>query len=482
MLDPRPILFVIGVLLATLAAAMCLPAAVDLVAGHADWRTFALSALVTLFIGISLVLTNRKRDFRLTLRQGFVATVAGWLATAVFAALPFAFSGLDLSYTDAFFEAMSGVTTTGSTIMTNLAQVPPGLLIWRALLQWLGGIGILVMTIAVLPVLQVGGMQLFRLEATARPDLVLPRATRLIATIGAIYLALTLACTGLYWMFGMTGFEAVAHAMTTISTAGFSTREDSIGAFASPAIDITAMVFMILGSLPFLLYLRAVRGDLAALLRDSQVQWFLAVVVLAVMAVFLWLWLENGLPAGISLRYASFNVVSVVTGTGYSTADYWLWGSFAVAMFFLLMFTGGCSSSTTTGIKIFRYQVLYQTARAQLGRLLQPHGVFVPYFNGRPIPEEVQFSVMAFFFVYVLAFAVLATALGLTGLDFLTAVSGAATALANVGPGLGEQIGPGGTFAQLPDAAKWLLCAGMLLGRLELFTVLILFAPSFWRG
>ncbi|MGF1624321.1 MAG: TrkH family potassium uptake protein [Alphaproteobacteria bacterium] len=480
MLDFRPILFIVGTLLTTLAMAMCLPAATDLVVGHKDWRTFAISALVTLFVGVSLMLTNRVAQFRLNLRQAFVVTSLSWLMLTVFAALPFAFAELDLSYTDAFFEAMSGVTTTGSTVITNLAAAPPGILLWRALLQWMGGIGIIVMAMAILPVLQVGGMQLFRLESSDKSDKALPRATQLAAAIGVVYLVMTLACTWLYWAFGMTGFEAIAHAMTTIATGGYSTADASIGHFNSGPIDATATVFMLLGSLPFVLYLQFVRGDLLALLRNSQVQWFLTVVLLAILAMFLWLWLRNGLPPGISLRYASFNVVSVITGTGYATADYWLWGTFAVTMFFLLMFTGGCAGSTTCGIKIFRYQVLYQTARAQMGRLLQPHGVFIPYYNGRPISEQVQVSVMSFFFVYVLCFALLAMGLGLTGLDFLTCVSGAATAIANVGPGLGEQIGPAGNFSQLPDAAKWLLSVGMLIGRLELFTVLVLLIPSFW--
>lgn len=481
MFDFRPILFIVGTLLSTLSVAMCVPAATDLVAGHEDWRTFGVSAMVTLFFGVALMLTNRVETFRINLRQAFIMTGLTWLSLTVFAALPFAFSELDMSYTDAFFEAMSGVTTTGATVITNLDNAPPGLLLWRALLQWLGGIGIIVMAMAVLPVLQVGGMQLFRLESSDTSEKALPRATQLAGAIGGIYLVLTLACAWLYWAFGMTGFEAIAHAMTTISTAGFSTADKSIGHFNSAGIDIVATVFMLLGSLPFVLYLRFVKGDVLALFRDSQVQWFAGVVFVAITAMFLWLWLRNGLPADISLRYASFNVVSVITGTGYATADYWLWGTFAVTMFFLLMFTGGCAGSTTCGIKIFRYQVLYQTARAQMGRLLQPHGVFIAYYNGRPISEQVQVSVMAFFFVYVLCFAMLSMALGLLGLDFLTCVSGAATAIANVGPGLGEQIGPAGNFAQLPDAAKWLLAAGMLIGRLELFTVLILLVPSFWR-
>jgi len=296
------------------------------------------------------------------------------------------------------------------------------------------------------------------------------------------YLVLSVACAGAYWAAGMTPFQAVNHAMTTIATGGYSTSDLSVGLFQSPAIDWIATTFMILGALPFVLYLQMVRGSVRPLFSDSQVQWFLAIVVIAVFAMTMWLFATRNVTLGLALRASSFNVVSVVTGTGYSTTDYGQWGGFALAAFFLLMFIGGCAGSTSCGIKVFRYQVLYATAKVQIARLMQPHGVFIPYYNRQPISEEVTSSVMGFFFLFVIAFAVLALALGVLGLDFLSCVSGAATAIANVGPGLGDIIGPAGNFKSLPDAAKWVLSAGMLLGRLELFTVLVLFVPSFWRG
>jgi len=285
----------------------------------------------------------------------------------------------------------------------------------------------------------------------------------------------------LYWTGGMSGFDAVTHAMTTIATGGFSTHDASVGYFNSPAIDATATMFMLIGGMPFVLYLQALRGAPLRLIRDSQVRWFLATVVIAVLSM--WFYLEGDLEGQVFKNFfrVAFNVVSVITGTGYSTEDYSAWGPFAVSVLFFLMFVGGCAGSTTCGIKIFRFQVLYATAKNQMYRLLQPHGVFIPYYNRRPIPETVTESVMGFFFLYALAFAVIAMGLGLLGLDFLTAASGAATAISNVGPGLGPRIGPAGTFATLPDAAKWLLSFGMLLGRLELFTVLVLLLPSFWR-
>jgi trk system potassium uptake protein len=480
--DFRPVFLVIGVLLSMLAAGMCMPAIVDGIAGNPDWQVFAVSAGVTMFIGVAMTLTCRTGRVRFTVRQAFVLTTMAWIAITMFAALPFTFSDLELSYTDAFFEAMSGITTTGSTIMVGLDDAPPGILLWRAILQWLGGIGIIVMAIAVMPMLRVGGMQLFRMESSDQSDKALPRVAHIAAATAAIYAALTAIWAGAYWLAGMTGFEAIAHAMTTIATGGYSTSDGSIGHFDSATIDAIATAGMIVGSLPFVLYLQSLRGQGTALFRDSQVRVFVAVAATVVFSVAAFLWLQNGLEPLQALRYASFNAISIMTGTGYATAAFDTWGSFAMPIFLVIMFIGGCSGSTTCGIKIFRFQVLYAAARTQLHHLLQPHGVFIPYYNRRPIPEEVIVSVLAFFFLFGISLSLLAVGLGMLGLDFVTALSGAATAISNVGPALGPIIGPAGTFADLPDAAKWLLSAGMLLGRLELLTVLVLFNKTFWRG
>ena len=481
-MDFRPIFLVVGMLLAILAVSMLLPAAADAIVGNPDWQVFVVASALTLFVGIALALTTRASGLKLSLRQAFVMTTVSWLALTLFAALPFMFSELELSFTDAFFEAMSGITTTGSTVITGLDSVPPGILMWRALLQWLGGIGIIVMAIGLLPMLRVGGMQLFRMESSETTEKAMPRVAELAMAIGGIYVALTLVWTALYWWAGMTGFEALIHSMTTIATGGYSTSDGSIGHFDSVLIDIIATGGMIVGSLPFLLYLRTVQGDYGALTRDSQVQWFFSIVGLAVLTASMFLWLEGGFEPLSALRYGMFNVVSIITGTGYATSDYWLWGGFAGPIFFYIMFIGGCAGSTTCGIKIFRFQVLWAATVTQFNHLLQPHGVFIPYYNNRPIPDEVITSVLSFFFVFGVCFALLAVGLGMLGLDYVTAISSAATALANVGPALGPIVGPAGTFQPLPDAAKWLMSAGMLLGRLELFTVLILFSRAFWRG
>ena len=481
MIDLRPIAFVIGLLLAVLAVAMLIPAVVDAIIGHPDWQVFTAAAGVTLFVAGIMIFTSRSGWSGFSLRQAFIMTNMAWLVIATFGALPFAFSELELSYTDAFFESMSGVTTTGSTVITGLDSAPPGILLWRALLQWLGGIGIIVMAVAILPILQVGGMQLFRVEAFDT-DKVLPRAAQIAGAIAIVYVFLTGLAASVYWALGMTGFEAVAHAMTSIATGGFSTSDLSFGKFESPAMHWATSLFMVLGSLPFVLYLRAARGNLTVFWRDSQVRVFFAILLVAIALTAYWLWTREVMGLGAALRYSTFNVISVMTGTGYASADFGQWGNFVLIIMFLLMFVGGCAGSTTCGIKIFRFQVLYQAARVQLKRLMQPNGVFIPYYNNRPIPEAVAASVMGFFFLFIISFAVLAALLGLIGLDPITALSGAATAIANVGPGLGDIIGPAGTFAPLPDEAKWLLSAGMLLGRLELFTVLVLLVPSFWRA
>ncbi len=359
----RPILLVVGLLLVTLAVAMCLPAGVDAAHANPDWQVFATAAAITMFTGLALVLSCRTERFRLNLRQAFVMTTLSWLTITLFAALPFIFSNLNLSITDSIFEAMSGITTTGSTVIVGLDTAPPGIHLWRGLLQWLGGLGIIVMAISLMPMLGVGGMQMFRAEAFETGEKTLPRAAQISAALSLIYAALTVIWTLLLYAAGMTWLEAVVHAMTTIATGGFSTRDASIGGFANPAIDLIIFVGMLTGSLPFMLYLRTLQGERTVLLRDSQVRWFFAIVAVAAAVATVFIWFGIGLTLPESLRYGAFNVVSVMTGTGYVTSDFWQWGAFAGPMFFFIMFIGGCTGSTTCGIKIFRFQVLYAAAQ-----------------------------------------------------------------------------------------------------------------------
>ncbi|MEO1067456.1 MAG: TrkH family potassium uptake protein, partial [Pseudomonadota bacterium] len=369
----------------------------------------------------------------------------------------------------------------GATVIVGLDDAAPGVLLWRALLQWIGGLGIIVMAVSVLPMLQVGGMQIFKAEAFDTAEKILPSATQISGIMTGIYSVLTLSCTVCYFLAGMTPMDATVHAMTTVATGGFSSKDASIGHFDSAAIDSVAVVFMILGSLPFLLYIKMLQGERNALLNDTQVRAFLFTLI-GFIVIIAALQVADGHNQGVTaLRHASFNVISIMTGTGYATQDYVAWGPFSTAIFFLLMFVGGCAGSTSCGVKIFRWQVLFEDLKQHVNSVVYPNGVFVKRFNGKILPDSVSIAVMSFFFLYMLCFAILAALLSLTGLDTLTALSGSASAISNVGPGLGLIIGPSGTYTELNDVAKWLLGAGMLLGRLELFTVLVLLSPAFWR-
>ena len=474
------IFFIIGLLLGAVSVGMLLPAMADAAIGHEDWQVFIASALVTGFIAGALILTNRGKLPPLSVKQAFLLTSLSWLALTGFAALPFAFSGLGLSYTDAFFEAMSGLTTTGATIITNLDAAPPGILLWRALLQWFGGIGIIVMAISVLPMLNVGGMQLFRLESSDTSEKILPRTAQIAGSITRLYFAITLVCVLAYVLAGMNVFDAVAHAMTTIATGGFSTRNESLGAFA-PSVAIVAIIFMLASSLPFVAYLQLVNRKFDKFLQDEQIRAFFMITGLAIAAMFAYQLIMGVTTPGNALLAAAFNITSILTGTGYATTDYGQWGSFSVALFFVLTFIGGCAGSTSCGLKIFRLQVVIKSGWRYIRQLSLPHGVFVVRYNGRLLDDNVANSVIAFVLIFILSFSAVALTLSLMGLDPLTALSASAAAIANVGPGLGPHIGPSGTYAGLPDAAKWVLCFGMLLGRLEFLTVLVMFAPSFWR-
>ncbi len=481
MLYLRPILFATGSLLAALAAAMLFPAVADLAAGHENWRTFALAAGLTAFMGGVLVFAFRAPGWGISAHQTFVLTSASWVVLTAFAALPFHLSDPGLTYAGAYFEAMSGLTTTGSTVLAGLEHRPPGILLWRAILQWLGGIGIIVMAVAILPFLGVGGMQLFRTESSDRSDKALPRTAQIAARIGLVYTAATILWAVLLWLAGMGRFDAVCHAMTTIATGGYSTRDASVGGFGSPLIETIIIFGMILGSLPFMLYFTALRRGAGVLFRDMQVRWFLAAAASAVLLMTWWRAAQSEAPAWEALREAAFNTTSVMTGTGYTTADYDMWGGPAVTALLMLMFVGGCTGGTTGAIKIFRFQVLFSIMRVEIARIAHPRGVFIAHYNHRPITDPVAGAVLAFFFMFLAAFSVVALALALHGYDFITSISGAATAIANVGPGLGHTIGPNGNFSSLADSAKWILSAAMLLGRLEFFTVLVLFLPRFWK-
>jgi trk system potassium uptake protein len=477
-----PILYVIGFLLVGLGGVMLVPALIDLSLNNPDWRTFITAAVTTGFLGGSLVLANRGDEFHLDLTQGFMLTTMAWLAAVAAGALPFVFAQNELSVTDALFESMSGFTTTGSTVILGLDEYPPGLLLWRSLTNWMGGLGIIVMAIMILPFLRVGGMQLFRTESSERSDKIFPRAVQMGRWIASTYLLLTLLCAISLKLAGMSWFDACNHAMATLATGGFSTKDASIGFYGSPTIEWIEVLFMTSGALPLTFYIRAALQGPRSMLEDGQVWIFLVVLGTAILAMTLWVWLHLGVPASEALRLAAFNVTSILTDTGFASTDFSLWGSFAVGAFFLFYFVGGCAGSTSGAIKIFRWRILFSSLRSQLHSIYRPHEVMVATYGGRRLTPGLIASVVNFFYLYIITFAGLSLAMMLFGVDFLSSVSGVAQAMANAGPGLGPLIGPAANFGSLPDPAKWILSFAMLLGRLELFTILVLLTPAFWRS
>ena len=482
MIDVRPVAYVIGLLVACLGGTMLLPLLVDLAEGRGEWPVFLECATITILAGglTALSCANAVKQ-SLTLQQTFLLTTGVWVALPVFGALPFVLGATEANYTDAFFEAMSGLTTTGSTVLSGLDTLPKGLLLWRGLLQWLGGIGIIVVAMVFLPELRVGGMQIFRSEGFDTMGKILPRATQISASISSIYISLTLFCAVGYLLSGMNPFDATVHAMTTVATGGFANYDASFAAFTGPA-EYVATVFMLLAALPFVRYVQMVAGYRFVLLRDSQVIAFVAVIALLVVVTTLVLLSVFPHHPEQAVREALFNITSIMTGTGYASVDYMKWGAFLIAMFFFIGLIGGCAGSTACSVKIFRYQLLFASIRVQLRRIRAPHGVFVPRYQGRPVGADVMSSVMSFFVFFIVTLGVLSVALSFTGLDFITSVSGAATAIANIGPGLGDTIGPTGNFASLSDTAKWILSFAMLTGRLELLAVFALFTVGFWRA
>jgi trk system potassium uptake protein TrkH len=482
MTSNKTIFFIIGILLIILGFFMLIPYSLQIYYNE-NSHSFLSSSFITIFIGILFTLTNLQKNHGLNLQQTFLFSTLTWIAIAIFGSIPFVLSGLNLSFSDAFFESMSGITTTGSTIIVDLDSSPKSILLWRAIMQWLGGIGIIVMAITVLPLLKVGGMQLFKIESSDNPEKILPRTIEIASIIISTYIFLTIFCGFFYWMFGMKTFDSIAHSMTTIATGGFSTHNNSIGYFKNPNIEIIATIFIVLGSIPFISYLKFLKGNKKIFFTDVQIKGLVYLLLASTIVMFFYLYFnQDDSPLIEKLRIASFNVVSILSGTGYVTDDYSLWGKFPLIFFLFLMFIGGCAGSTACGIKIFRFQMLFLFLNNQIKKLIYPNSVFIIKYNNQKITDSYINSIIIFVFAYLFLFVIISMLLSITGLDFLSAISGAATSISNVGPGLGKMIGPNGNFQAIPEISKWILSFGMLLGRLELFAVLVLFFPSFWRN
>ena len=476
----KTVFFTLGVLQIILGISMIIPIVIQIIYSELD-SSFIGAGIITIIFGILFFLANLDHDKKLNLQQAFLLTSLSWLSIAIFGSLPFVFSSLQLSITDSLFESMSGITTTGSTIIINLNDSPKGILLWRALLQWLGGIGIIVMAITLMPIMNVGGMQLFKISSNDASEKILPKSKEIALSLILIYSGLTFICSIFYKIFGMNYFDSITHSMTTIATGGFSNYNESIGYFNSATIEITAIIFIILGSIPFIAYIKFLNGNKRIFISDSQIRTFIKIIIVSIIILFLYLAFQNKNLSEINLRSISFNVVSILTGTGYVTQQFDNWGSFSLIFFLILMFIGGCAGSTTCGIKIFRVQILYLFLVNQLKKIIYPRGIFFIKYDGNNVDDKFMSSIISFIYLYIIIFFVITALLSLSGLDFVTSISAAATSISNVGPGLGELIGPNGNFSRLPDFSKWVLSFGMILGRLELFAILVLFLPSFWQ-
>ena len=478
----KTVFFLIGILLIVLGTSMLAPYSIQVMYDE-NSHSFISSSFVTIFIGILFILANLEKEFKLNLRQTFLFSTLAWLMVAVFGSLPFLLSTNEFTISEAFFESMSGITTTGATIISDLDNSPKSILLWRAIMQWLGGIGIVVMAITILPLLKVGGMQLFKMEGPDTTEKILPRTLEVAAIIISTYVALTFFCGFFYWIFGMSIFDSVCHAMTTIATGGFSTHNDSIGFFKNSNIEIIASIFIILGSIPFISYLKFSQGNRKIFFTDVQIKGLIYLLAISITVMFIYLLFINFESSLIDkIRISSFNVISILSGTGYVTDDFGLWGKFSLVFFLFLMFIGGCAGSTACGIKIFRLQMLLIFLKDQIKKLIYPNSVIITKYNNQKISDDFINSVIIFIFTFMFIFLIIAMLLSISGLDFITSISGAASSISNVGPGLGDMIGPNGNYKAIPDLSKWILSAGMLLGRLELFAVLVLFFPSFWRN
>ena len=478
----KTVFFLIGILLVVLGTSMLAPYMLQVILNEGS-HSFIASSFVTIFIGVLFILANLEKEFKLNLRQTFLFSSMAWFMIAVFGSLPFLLSTIEFSFSEAFFESMSGITTTGATIISDLDNSPKSILLWRAIMQWLGGIGIVVMAITILPLLKVGGMQFFKMEGPDSTEKILPRTIEVATIIISTYIILTFLCGLFYWIFGMTVFDSISHAMTTIATGGFSTHNESIGFFNNSNIEFVASIFIILGSIPFISYLKFARGNRKIFFQDVQIKGLIYLLIISITVMFGYLFfIDYESSIYDKVRIASFNVISILSGTGYVTDDFSLWGKFSLIFFLLLMFIGGCAGSTACGIKIFRLQMLLIFLKNQIKKLLSPNSVIISKYNNQKISDDFINSVIIFIFTFLFIFLIIAMLLSISGLDFITSISGAASSISNVGPGLGDIIGPNGNYKDIPDLSKWILSIGMLLGRLELFAVLVLFFPAFWRN
>ncbi|WP_374303273.1 TrkH family potassium uptake protein [Paracoccus sp. (in: a-proteobacteria)] len=482
MTDLRPVAHPIGKIIVTLGVSMLAPMLVDWWHGDPHWVIFLQSAALTMVAG-TLVSVATWGDYRsLSIQQAFLLTSGLWAVLPVFGALPFMLGQPYASFTDAYFESMSGVTTTGTTAFPELDVLPKGTHLWRAILHWVGGLGIVVVAMVFLPIMKVGGMQFFRSEGFDTLGKIMPRAGEIAAEMTRIYVMLTGFCTVTYLLLGMNGFDAIVQAFGTVSTGGFSNYDASFGAFLGP-LEWAASFFMVLASLPFIRLVQGMRGHFTPIWQDTQIRAYLRWIgyACAIIIVYRVIFLDHQGNIFDITRETVFNTVSTFSGTGFFSTDVMKWGHLPIAVLIICGLIGGCTGSTACSVKVFRYLVLFQAVRAQLRRMHSPHRVYPLRYEGRPLDQDVIDSVMAFFTLFTLTFGLLIVGLSLTGLHPRTALTAAWTAIANIGPVWGPEITANGSIVQFPEPAKWLMILGMYLGRLELVSVLVLLLPRFWR-
>ena len=481
----RLIFSIVGFMGILCGIAMMIPAVADLFYGYPDSsKRFAVSGALCVCVGILMRLVCGVREEPLRVKEMFLTTTLVWLFCTVFSAIPFFVSGYHLSWTDSVFEAMSGLTTTGATVLRGLDQMTAGILLWRSMLQWVGGAGIVIVVITILPALRIGGMQFFTTESSAGSERDLPTVIQNMRAILIYFIILTIVCGLLLKWAGMTDFDAINHAMTTVATGGFSTHDTSIEYFNNPLIEWIIIFFMFVSGLPLILGLHLFKRRWRVIKEDSQIFFYIKFIAVSVLFLTGLRWLSRYFAPVEMLNYIReglFAVVSVVTTTGFVSGNYQLWGNFALAFFMFLLLVGGCTGSTTGGIKMFRFSVLSRASVVRLKTAIQPHGVFVPRYGSHTITDDVLISVLVFFGLYLGTAVMITLGVSACGLDFVSALSATLTSLSNVGPALGEVIGPDKTFAVLPNGVKWILTFAMLIGRLEFVSVFVLFFPFLWR-
>lgn len=480
MINYRAVIHILSALLIFLGVALIAPTLIAFFHQEGDFNAFLITIVITQLIGfIGFFSSKTSRELRP--KEGFLIVSVGWLLFALIGALPFRISGFIPSYTDAFFETISGFTTTGASILTNIETLPHGLLFWRSLTHWLGGMGIILLSLAILPLLGVGGMQLFKAEVPGpTPDKLTPRIKSTAKLLWGVYVLISLAEAIALKLAGMNWFDAFCHTFGTMATGGFSTKNSSVGHYNSPVIDYIIIIFMIIAGINFALHYRALRGKPMVYFKDPEAMFFIGIVALASFIIAMDVWIVTGNNFSRTIQYSLFQVVSIVTTTGYGTADYEQWSTLSQAILFFLMFFGGCAGSTGGGIKIIRTMILLKLGINEIKRLIHPQAVFTVRIGNMVIPREIASNIGGFFLLYVglTIFGVLF--MSALGLDFETAFGSVAANINNIGPGLGD-VGPTDNYSAIPVAGKWFLCLLMLAGRLEVYTVLVLFTVSFWK-